>query len=413
MRTSKIHLCLCLFLSTMTGVGLGQLSTPIPAPSMMDPSPQAPEPYTASEAVRTFGLKLVTAVASQNRHKNVFVSPLSVFAALAMAETGSAGQTQKSIRETLAVEPSVSETTLHESLSALLQSLKSQKGVELSIANGLWSDVQWPLKPSFVEQCKTFYEADVTALDFSQATAVADTINSWVKEKTKGKIPDIVGPDFVQASKAILTNAVYFMGGWSYKFDKDQTKPGPFHLVNGKKKDVPFMHQTELEGVYRKGHGFEAAALPYKNSQMRLYAILPAPGKSPEEVLSKISLDELRSTSSDYELDLALPRFTLDFSAPLKTTLEHMGMSAAFQPGADFTPMGPLNFFISDVVHKTRLEVDEEGTVAAAATGIGMATATMRRPPRRVLVFDRPFAILLCDDKTDTILFAGVIYEPQ
>lgn len=397
----------------MIGVSVGQLSTPVPAGSMIYPSPQNQDTQTAGEAVNAFGLKLVREVASQNKRQNVFVSPLSVFAALSMAETGSAGQTQKAIRDTLAVAPSVSDAGLHESVSALLKSLNSQKGVQLSIANGLWSDVQWPLKPSFVEQCKNFYAADATTLDFSQASAVADKVNSWVNEKTRGKISNIVGPDFVRDSKAILTNAVYFMGGWRHTFDKAQTKLGPFHLVNGKKKNVLFMHRAELEDAYRNGHGFEAAALPYENSEMLMYAILPDQGKSPEEVLAKISVDDLRYPSGNYELDLRLPRFTLDFSAALKTTLVHMGMAPAFQRGADFTPMGPPNFFISDVLHKTRLEVDEEGTVAAASTAIGMATGAMRRtPPTKTLVFDRPFAILLCDARTGTILFAGVIYEP-
>lgn len=399
MQIAKIHLCLALLFL-------------VPATSMVNPSPQTEEIAAASRSINTFGLKLVTDVASQKKHQNVFVSPLSVFAALVMAETGSAGQTQTAIRKTLAVEPSVSETALHESVSALFASLKSQKGVEFSIANGLWADAQWPLKPDFVEQCRKFYEADATTLDFNQASA-ADTINGWVNDKTKGKIPTIVGPEAVRTSKAILTNAIYFKGGWSYKFDKNLTKPGVFHLVNGKNKDVPFMHRTELENVYRKGHGFEAAALPYENSRMLLYAILPEEGKSPEEVLAKISFDELRSPTEDYDLDLRLPRFTLDFSAALKATLEHLGMAPAFRRDADFSPMSPANFFISEVVHKTRLEVDEEGTVAAASTAIGLATAAMRRPPpKKTLVFDRPFAILLCDARTETILFAGVIYEP-
>lgn len=375
--------------------------------------PQNEGTQPASKAINAFGLKLVTGVAAQETHKNVFVSPLSVFAALAMAETGSAGQTQKAIRETLAVPPSISEDALHESVSALLKSLPSQKGVELSIANALWSDAQWPLKTSFVDQCRKFYEADATTLDFNHASTVADTINHWVKEKTKGKIADIVTPATIQASKAILTNAVYFKGGWEYTFDKNQTQPWTFHLVDGKEKKVPLMHRSSIKGAYRSGDGFEAAALPYENSAMRLYAILPAKGKSPEQVLATIQVEKLSTPSEPNELDLRLPRFTLDFSIALKTTLGHMGMSPAFRTEADFRPMGPLNFFITDVLHKTRLEVDEEGTVAAAATAVIAAGAAMPRPmPKKVLVFDRPFAILLYDGQTGTILFAGVIYEP-
>jgi len=147
-----------------------------------------------------------------------------------------------------------------------------------------------------------------------------------------------------------------------------------------------------------------------------LYAILPKPGHSPEEALAEVKLDQLRLPSESNELDLRLPRFTLDFGpASLKPTLTRMGMGAAFEGLGGFRPMGSPQFFVSDVVHRTRLEVDEEGTVAAAATAIALAPTAA--PPKKVLqktlVFDRPFALLLCDLQTGAILFAGVVYEPE
>lgn len=145
-----------------------------------------------------------------------------------------------------------------------------------------------------------------------------------------------------------------------------------------------------------------------------MYAILPAAGKSPEEVLRKISVEALRSPARRNELDLKLPRFNLDFSAGLKDPLTQLGMGPAFQPRGDFVPLGSPKFYVGDVLHKTRLEVDEEGTVAAAATGVAiLATAVRAQPEKKVLVFDRPFALLLCDVQTGAILFAGVVYEPQ
>jgi serpin B len=174
------------------------------------------------------------------------------------------------------------------------------------------------------------------------------------------------------------------------------------------------MHRSWIEDGYRSGEGFEAAALPYENSKMQLYAVLPTPGKSPEQALEKISVEKLRSPAEHNELDLRLPRFTLDFEVGLKDALQRMGMSIAFKAGADFAPMGSPQFYLGDVLHKTRLEVDEEGTVAAATTAvIAKATAMMQKPAKkRVLVFDRPFALLLCDTETGAILFAGVVYDP-
>lgn len=395
----------------IAGAGMERSSLLASPISMVDPSPQ--ETKAASDAINTFGLKLLAGETSRRQQKNVFLSPLSVFTALTMAENGAAGKTRDAIRRTLAVPSHVSEDALHESVSALLQSLNSQKSIELSIANALWSDTHWPLSPDFIEQCRKFYDANASVLDFSQPAAV-DTINHWVSEKTKGKIPGIVTPSAVRASKAILTNAVYFKGRWSYQFNKDETKQGTFHLANDQSKQVDFMHRSSIEDGYRSGQGFEAAALPYENSEIKLYVILPAPGKSPEQALESLSVEKLRSSTEPNDLEIKLPKFTLDFEGTLKNVLEHMGMSIAFRDGAEFAPMGSHQFYIGDVLHKTRLEIDEEGTVAAASTAITMrASAAMRRnPEKKVLIFDRPFALLLCDTETGAILFAGVVYEP-
>jgi serine protease inhibitor len=390
---------------------------------MQTPSAGPEEKWSAATAVNAFGLKMVTDVAAQRPQKNVFLSPLSVFAALAMTESGAAGQTRTAMRQAMAVPASISEDALQESASALLKSLRSRKGVELLIANALWADAELPLAPRFVQQCLSLYQADATTLDFSEPTA-ADAINAWVKRNTQGKIPSIVTVSDVRNSATIITNAVYFKAGWMFRFPKNQTQDGTFHLVNSKEKKVPFMHRSAIPGAYRSGNGFEAAALPYgssryQSSQIALYAVLPAAGKSPEEVLAKIMVKELVVASQRNVLellDLRLPRFTLDFSAGLRGPLEQMGMSVAFGREADFSPMGSPKFYINEVLHKTRLEVDEEGTVAAAVTAVVTAAAKPEKPQpveRKTLVFDRPFGLLLCDTQTGAVLFAGVIYDPH
>lgn len=389
-------------------------------------------PETAANMTSAFGQKLLADVVASRRHENVFVSPLSVFFALAMTESGAAGSTRAAMRQALAVPAGVSEDDLHQSASALLKSLQSQKGVQLSIANALWSDSRLPMAPSFVERCRNLYQADATALDLASRSA-PDVINNWVKEKTQDKIPKIVTPESLSGSLAVLTNAVYFKGGWEYKFDKGETKEGDFHLSSGqapeaktagarilygkedKIKQVRFMHRDSIPHAYRSGPGFEAAALPYASSDIALYAILPAPGESPEAALKTVSVQKLRFSPEPVDLDLKLPTFTLGFGVALRASLERMGMTPAFQPGADFTPLGSSKFYISAVLHETRLEVDEEGTVAAAATAVTMGVTAMlpQKMPKKTLVFDRPFALLLCDTRTGSILFAGVIYDPK
>jgi serpin B len=367
----------------------------------------------AAEAQNAFGLKLLARVAMERRHENVFVSPSSIFLALAMLENGAAGKTRVAMRHTLEVPAGVSDDAMQESAAAMLKALRSHDGIELSIANALWSDRSMPLAAAFVQRCRDLYEADAITLEFLKPGA-AEVINNWVRQKTRQKISNIVSPQIVAASKAILTNAVYFKGRWSDPFSKQATRDGTFHLVNGTQKTVPFMWQPALHGAYRSGDGFEAAVLPYERSGMALCAILPAPGKSPEEALAKVSIDKLIRGYEPFDLELRLPRFTLDFSDSLKQPLGQMGMGIAFQfPGAEFAPLGSPLFYIGDVLHKTRLEVDEEGTVAAAATAIAMPTdMAPRRVEKKTLVFDRPFALLLCDASTGAILFAGVVYEP-
>jgi serpin B len=401
-----------------------ELKPKVPAFEVSNPKPDGSNAHAVYDPVQsrrveavttaanTFGLKLLADVAAHNRHENVFLSPLSVFSALAMAESGAIGPTQSAMREALSVPASLSEGAFQQAASAYLKRLQSQDGAELSIANALWSDTKLPLSLGFVQSCRNFYEADATTLDFNQP-ATADMINDWVKKKTQGKIASIVTPGMVRESKAILTNAVYFRGKWQYQFSKAETQEGAFHLANGGQKKISLMHRSPLPEAYRKGNGFEAAVLPYESSRIEMYAILPAPGKSPEEVLATLSLEKLLSSFSVDELDLRLPRFTVDFSATLKDALTHMGMGLAFQPGADFAPMGPPNLYIGDVLHKTRLEVDEEGTVAGAATGVGVLSAKPPKIHKRTLVFDRPFAVLLCDSRTGAVLFAGVVYDPQ
>src|SRR5437588_2096621 len=421
MGQMKILVCVCMLL-TAAVAQTNKLPSPILNDDQKKNPPPAPMIYSASDvntarpaatAVNNFGLKMLTGMAAQSQHQNVFVSPLSMFTALVMTENGASGETRDAMRKTLAIPADLSETDLHGSASTLLKLLRSQKGAELAIANALWSDIKVPLSPDFIQRCQKLYEAEAATLDFSQPAA-ANTINNWVKDKTHNKIPSIVAPDIVRMAAAIITNAVYFHGKWQTQFPKAETHDGIFQLANGGQKKVPLMHHSAIKNAYRSGDGYEAAALPYESSGIEMYAILPAPGKSPEKILGKISVDKLRSPACSNELDLKLPRFTLDFSASLKAPLAQLGMGPAFQPRGDFAPLGSPKFYVGDVLHKTRLEVDEEGTTAAAVTAVAAAAAAFHsQPEKKVLVFNRPFALLLCDEQTGAILFAGVIYEPK
>jgi serine protease inhibitor len=370
----------------------------------------------AAVAQNAFGMRLLAAECERQPKANVFVSPTSVFLALAMAESGSEGKTRTAMRTAMHIAPESNAKTFHEAASGMLKALRSQRDVEVAIANSLWSSPAMPLSPAFVAEAGRVFDAQAFQLDFKSPGA-ADTVNRWVKQATRDKIPSIVTPDVMRSSVALLANAVYFKGAWRYKFAKSATQDADFFLATRQptKAIVPMMHRSGLKSAYRKGPGFEAAALQYGLSGYTLFAILPDAKVSPEQALAKVDARQLLDRAEPYELDLKLPRFTLDFSGSLAHSLKDMGMGIAFQyPGAEFGPMGSKVFYIGDVIHKTRLEVDEEGTVAAAATAIPMAAGSAMPAPmeKKTLVFNRPFAVLLCERSTGAILFAGVVYDP-
>jgi serine protease inhibitor len=386
--------------------------------AMFDPGKDAvssPSVETAKIAVaaqRNFGLRLLRELVERKPRENVFISPLSIFLALHMTENGAAGSTQTAMRNTLAL-PDLDAATLNSSTAALQAELQSRGPGVLTIANALWASRRFTIDPDYVKLCTTLFHARTESLDFEKPEAAAE-INDWVKSATNGKITNLVTADVVVKAVVILTNAVYFAATWRNEFPSSQTQKAPFHLTGGGTKDVPMMHQARIAGAYRAGSGFEGAMLSYKEPGFFLYALLPQEGKTPQEVLVSLDPEHLADAPSGVDLDLKLPRFNLDFSTSLADYLAKMGMGAAFHPPqADFSPMGSKEFFISDVIHKTRLEVDEKGTVAAAATGVVMrASAVMRPRPVKTLVFDRPFVVLIGDAQTGALLFAGVIEAP-
>jgi serpin B len=376
----------------------------------MEVSAPIPQGDEAAFSLETFGLALLQQEAAAAPKQNIFVSPLSIFLALCMTQNGAAGDTKAAIRKVLGVRVGATDEALNESAAKLFKSLQSSSDAELTIANGLWVDVRSTVAPNFVRVCQEVYAATAQALDFNDPCSVM-VINSWVSEKTRGKIPEIVTAKGVAGLPAILTNAIFFKGAFDNPFPKEATEPRPFYLTEGRQKIVPMMRLDGLDDSYRCGKGFEAAVLRYKGSGIALYMLLPTKGMHPEQVLTEECVRELLLARASVELDLSMPRFALDSDNDLRESLTRLGMSIAFQmPGADFSSLGTPAFFIGGVRHKTRLEVDEQGTVAAAATSEWLDFGFPLQ--RKALVFDRPFAVLLRDTTSGAILFAGVVYEP-
>jgi len=365
-----------------------------------------------AEANTDFGFRLLHQLSSGSSHENVFFSPFSVSQALSLALNGAGGSTQGEISDTLGLQGLTLDQVNHGN-GQLLPSLENpDPKVELSIANALWANKGVKLDPGFQERCRTFYGAHTTTLDFHSAGA-ADTINDWVKDNTHGKIDKLVEPGDLVLSPAVLTNAVYFHGQWSEQFDINDTQEGPFTLDGGSTKTVPFMSHTGGYS-YLATPKFQAVGLPYGSGRVSLYVFLPESGTSVDSLVGALNAQSWKDQigrMKQVRLEIELPRFKVGYKAELKAPLSALGMGPVFEQGANFQPMGLSRGFIGEVIHKAILEVNEEGTVAAAATGVVMRSLAIRR--ELVVRVDHPFFCAIQDKTTGTILFMGVIRDPE
>jgi serpin B len=300
----------------------------------------------------------------------------------------------------------------YRSLIDLLRGL--DPAVEFTIANSLWYRQDFTPAAEYLDRMTTFFDARVAALDFSSAGAPG-TINAWVNEQTRGRIPDIVEPPIPEETIAYLINAIYFKGDWTHQFDPDRTAPGPFRLADGSERSIPMMRSAgEVPVRYAMAGDVEVLDLSYGGGAYRMTIILPA---NPEDLAALAAratapawsgwVDSLDST----DVHVTMPKFTLSYEQSLQDELTALGMEVAFCESlrADFTAMFPgVAACISSVKHKTFVDVNEEGTEAAAATSveIGLTSA----PPS--VVVDRPFIMAIREALSGTILFFGVIGDP-
>ena len=356
----------------------------------------------AARAQNEFGLKLLRVVAEKQPKENTFVSPTSVWMALAMAEKGTRGDAQTELRRVLALQKNNDA-----SVTALRATLAAQ-GLKINLANAIWADEETPFAPVFTQKSAQIFGATAKTLNF-QAPQSVDTINTWVEKQTDGEIKNLVKE--LPLAGAVLTNALYFRGRWQTPFEKSATEDAPFYLPDGTQKSVPFMSGEGFQGF--KGASFEGAILPYANSSCELWAVLPAKGKTPLEVMKNLNAAKLDKITPGFQTEIRLPRVSLDWGASLKSSLQTLGLKTVFT-NPDLRPMGFLPpAYLSEVKHKTRLEIDEQGTVAAAATEENFPASADSLDEPKNLVFDRPFLLLLRETRSGAVLFAGIINDPQ
>jgi serpin B len=357
---------------------------------------------------------------------NIFFSPYSISTALSMVYEGAVGETAAEIQNVFGL---ITDSAVRRPATARLYNLLNPRNADyqLSTANALWVQQDYQLLPSYTEPVKDYYRGYATNLDFLTATEASRlTINDWVEEKTNDKIKDLFPSGSINGdTRLVLTNAIYFKGDWLQQFDSSKTQDEEFTTAAGQVVMVPMMrHTDDAEYRYMEAAGLQMLELPYKGEELSMLVLLPddnETGLSSDRGLSmleeSLSAEQLRSWEEqlrEREVDVFLPRFKLETKYSLNDSLALLGMPSAFNPSvADFSGMsGARDLYISSVIHQAFVEVNEEGTEAAAATGVvmtGMAMPMMK-PLFRA---DHPFLFLIKDNETGAVLFMGRVVDPS
>ena len=361
-----------------------------------------------------FAFDLFQQVVSEKPEANIFISPFSVSTVLQMIDQGAVGVTKQEMDHVLRLD-GLSVDALNAADKSLNQSLKTQTNVILELANAIWYKQDIPLKPGFVSVNREFFGAELGEVNFDSPQS-AQTINGWADRSTHGKIRDVVRWPFDPATRVVLANAIYFKGKWQRPFDQKDTKPHLFSAVGGDQKKVPTMWQRG-RFAYQSGDDFQAVRLPYAGRRLWMDVFLPATNSNLAKLLGRFNApgerDRMLAEFMERQGTLALPRFQLEYSVRLNDSLQALGMQRAFH-AADFSAMSDEPLEVSEVKQKSYVEVNEEGTEAAAVTtGIMQTTAILRPQAPFEMVVDRPFFFVIVDNLTQTVLFMGVVNDPM
>jgi serine protease inhibitor len=361
-----------------------------------------------------FGLELFqTVLKNEDSTRNVMISPLSATLALSMTYNGAAGDTKSAFENTFHLN-GLTDTEINQSMLDLSDALVSvDKLVQLNIANSIWYRNSFQVESDFLNTNKKYYHAEVAALDFNDPNS-KNTINQWVDKQTNHKIPSIVdqvSPDDIM----FLINAIYFKGDWKSEFKKADTENRPFYLENGQNIEVPTMSQ-ETDMAYYNSDLFTAVDLPYGRGNFSMFLMLPNDGKTLSELEMALTQENWQSWIDNMggpeKMTIRLPKFKFAYARPMKDDLISLGLGIAFSDTADFSKInsgGGLT--ISRVKQKTFIEVNEEGTTAAAATSVTVGVTSAG--PGAIVNFDHPFLFAIKENTTGTILFIGRVMDPS
>jgi serpin B len=383
------------------------------------PTEQAKPLDAVAAASNAFGFNLYQKLVGEKPEENQFMSGFSVFAALAMTSEGAGGTTLDILKNTLGLPE---REILHAGLSELGAALsRGDAPYALAVANAIWPEKSFHLKPEFLSVIRKVYHGESLPLNFkSDYENSRKTINAWVEKQTNQRIKNLLPEgSLTELTRMVLTNAIYFKGKWKFEFDKKLTQSQPFWLSKGNKVEAPLMYlpYKKQKLKYAQMDGFEALSLPYQGDDLSMIVLLPELDKMAdlEKKLDAAQWSLISMQLHPAPVNVWLPKFKIEGGGSIKPALSSLGMASLFE-SADFSNMfsDPVEFKISDVFHKAFVEVNEEGTEAAAATAVVVAekSAAMQDDPIRNFRADHPFIFMIQHNASKSILFMGKMVKP-
>jgi len=415
-------LCIGLSFVILTYQDTQRVSSP-PGTTTAVPAPGSAK--EVADANNRFAFDLYSRLAKDPAYagSNLFFSPISLSSALAITYEGARGTTADEIRSVFYFPNDTA--ALRQGFAEMNSGMNNTSaGYTLDTANALWAEKTYPFLPGYISTAAQYYSANATSLDFiNRPEESRAIINRWVEQKTKNKIQDLVpAGGITPVTRLVITNAVYFKGTWVTQFDKNTTRDTRFRVSPGKTANVKMMQRTDENAVYRytETDDLRVLALPYAHDsgkELSMLVLLPKDNNltSAERALDPVRYAGIQNSLVSQRVKVFLPKFQIETTAHLPKTLAAMGMPTAFSGSADFSGMDGTQFlYIEDIIHKAYIDVNEEGTEAAAATAVIMwgKGVVPEEPPIPVFNADHPFLFIIQDDETGAILFMGRVTNP-
>ena len=348
---------------------------------------------------------------TEAKDKNLFFSPFSISMALGMTLNGANGTTKEAMLDALELS-GMSMDDINSSYKYLIDNLKPlDPDVVFNIANSIWYRQDYSILSDFIQLNRDHFYAEISPLDFNKSEEAKNTINNWVKDKTNGKIEEIVDK-ISPSSFMFLINALYFNANWTYQFDKSDTKELDFYLADDVTTSTPFVHQ-KMEAKSFSNDLLHAIELPYGEGNFSMVVMVPQYGKNVDDIVSEFSISNwnnwLAAMTEIEDLEIYLPKFSYEYDIELEEILTNMGMGIAFSSQADFSGINPdLALYISKVKHKAFVDVNEEGTEAAAVTSVEINYTSISQ-----FAANKPFLYFIKERNTQAILFIGRVMDPS